>query len=349
MTQPLRIGFAGCGEVAAEKHMPAVAELKTLEICAAADVDPARLAYVERRFGIRRRYNSYRQLVADADLDAVAICLPPVLQVDASIAALDAGKHVWIDPPTGLTVEDSDRLMERAARSDRTVMVGFHMRWHRLVREAREIIASGALGTPHAVRAVWTSPRSAEQLKEWRRHRKLGGGALVEVALDHFDLWRYLLDAEIHELYAGAIDDRWDDAAAVVAGRMASGVLVSAVFAERANHDVELEVYGDTGRMRVSLTRFEGLALYPDGLIAGALRARLKRLAHFIKELPRALPRMHKMGDYRLSYRDQWQHFIDCTAGRARPQCTLDDGRRALMAMLAALESASTRAPVYVR
>lgn len=342
MTPPLRVGFAGCGEVSAEKHMPALQELPDITIAAAADSDPARLAYVERRFGVPRRYADVAQLIADGDLDAVALCLPPELQIDAAIAALDAGLHVWIDPPTGLSVADCDRLRERAARSDRTVMVGFHMRWHRLVRQTREIVRSGRLGTVHTLRGIWSSPRQVDRLKGWRRHRAQGGGALGEAAIDHFDLWRHLLDSEIETLSAFAIADRWEDASAVVAGRMANGVLVSAVLSERANHDVELEISGDAGRLRVSLIRFEGLELLPAGAMASDPRQRLARLVHFAKELPRALPRMHKSGDYRTSYRDQWRHFLDCVRNGAPVQTSLDDARPALMAMLAGMESAGS-------
>jgi predicted dehydrogenase len=219
-------------------------------------------------------------------------------------------------------------------------MAGFHMRWHRLVEQTRALVRSGRLGTVHTLRGIWSSPRKADRLKGWRRHRVTGGGALGEPAIDHFDLWRHVLGSEIATLSAFAIDDQWEDASAVVAGRMDSGVLVSAVLSERANHDVELEICGDAGRLRVSLIRFEGLELYPAGSMASDPRQRLARLVHLVSELPRALPRMHKSGDYRTSYRDQWRHFVDCIRVGAPPQSTLEDGRRALAAMLAAMESA---------
>lgn len=348
MSARLRVGFAGCGEVSAEKHMPALRELADIEVVAAADVDPARLAYVRRRFGVPRTYGDVGGLLADGGLDAVALCLPPDAQIDAAVAALDAGLHVWIDPPTGLSLADCDRLIARAAGSDRTVMVGFHMRWHRLVEQTRELVHSGRLGTIHTLRGIWSSPRQAERLKGWRRHRAQGGGALGEPAIDHFDLWRHLLGSEIATLSAFAIDDRWEDAGAVVAGRMENGVLVSAVLSERANHDVELELCGDAGRLRASLIRFEGLEYYPAGAMASDPRQRLARLVHFARELPRALPRMHKSGDYRTSYRDQWRHFLDCVESGGPVRSTLEDGRRALAAMLAAMESASSGEVVTV-
>ncbi len=241
MERPLRLGFIGCGEVGAEKHLPAVREVRELEVVAVADVDPERLRSVEARYGIRRVHRDAASLLADREIDVVAVCLPPRLQVSAALAALEADKHVWIEAPIGLSLPDCDRLIARARASGRQVTVGFHMRWHRLVRQAKEIVDRGDLGTIQTIRATWNSPRADDTLPEWRRHRAQGGGALVEVASDHFDLWRYLLGAEIAELFATTVDGRWEDEAAIVSGHMSNGVLVSAVFSERANHDLELE------------------------------------------------------------------------------------------------------------
>ena len=349
MKRRLRVGFAGCGEVAVEKHMPALAELREVEVVAVADHDPARLAQVHRRFGQPHRYDEVAKLLDHPGLDAVAICLPPCLQATTAMAALDAGKHVWVDPPLGMSLVECDRLIERAGRSPQTVIVGFHMRWHRLVRQARDIIRAGRLGRLQTLRAVWNSPRDDETLPEWRRHRALGGGALVEIAMDHFDLWRYLLQSEIEELSALTMDGKWEDEAAVVSGRMANGTLVSAVLSERANHETEFELGGTAGRLRVSCIRFEGLEYYATSTMPSSAGARLGRLAHFFRELPRALPRMHRAGAYRLSYRDQWRHFVRCVETGAPVESSLDDGRQALSAVLAAAQSTLVRRPVAPR
>ena len=335
--------------MAVEKHMPAVAGVKSIDVVAAADSDPARLRYVERRFGVLHKFASLDQLLQHDELDAVALCLPPALQARAAIAALDAGKHVWIDPPIGLSAEECDSLIARAARSDRIVIAGFHMRWHRLVRQARETVESGRLGTVQTIRAVWNSPRNEDTLREWRRHRATGGGALVEIAMDHFDLWRYILGTEISEMFAVAAHGRWEDESAVLSGRMSDGVLFSAVLSERASHDIEIEICGRKGRLRVSLIRFEGLEFYETMTMPSEPRARLGRLAHFFGELPRALPRMHRAGDYRSSYRDQWIHFEKCIRTGNLVQSTLLDARHAFAAVLAAEESADTNRSVTVK
>jgi myo-inositol 2-dehydrogenase / D-chiro-inositol 1-dehydrogenase len=349
MERPLKIGFIGCGEVGAEKHLPAVREVRELAVVAVADVDPDRLRSVETRFGIRRCHRDTASLLADPEIEVVAVCLPPRLQVPAALEALDAGKHVWIEAPLGLSLPECDQLIAKAGRSGRRVTVGFHMRWHRLVREAKAIVDSGRLGQIQTLRATWNSPRDDDTLPEWRRHRAFGGGALVEVAGDHFDLWRYLLDAEIEALFATTLDGRWEDEAAVVSGHMTNGILVSAVFSERANHDLEIEICGKAGRLRASLIRFEGLEYYATDTMPSSVPARLKRIGHFLKELPRALPRMHRNGDYRASYCDQWRQFYQSIRTGRPMEATLQDGRHALAAVLAAARSSTVGRPVAVR
>jgi predicted dehydrogenase len=349
MERRLGLGFIGCGEVGGEKHLPAVREVRELDVVAVADSDPERLRSAEARYGIRRCHRDPAALLADPHVDIVAVCLPPLAQVTAAIDALDAGKHVWIEAPVGLSMPDCDRLIAKAQASNRRVTVGFHMRWHRLVRQAKQLIQAGRLGQIQTIRATWNSPRADDTLPEWRRHRALGGGALIEVATDHFDLWRYLLDAEIAELFASTVDGRWEDEAAVVSGHMSNGVLVSAVFSERANHDLELEICGKAGRVRVSLIRFEGLEYYPTEVMPSSLPARLGRMRHFMRELPRALPRMHRAGDYRVSYRDHWRQFVRTIRTGEPIEATLQDGRQALAAVLAAARSSVVGRPVTVR
>lgn len=338
----LTLGIAGCGEVAVAKHLPALAAVRGIEVVAVADVNAARRDLVRQRFGIAHRYESLEQLLSHPGLDAVALCLPPALQAAGALAALDAGKHLWIDPPASLTLADCDRIAARAAAGRQVVLMGFHMRWHRLLLQARAVVQSGRLGTIQTLRAVWHSPRNPLTEPEWRKCRSTGGGALVEVAVDQIDLWRYLLDTEVADVFALHLDGQTEDESAVLSGRMANGVLYSAVLSERSTHDVEIELGGTAGRLRVSVIRFEGLEYLTADAMPSGVRARVGRGIHFLRELPRALPRMHRAGDYRLSYEAQWRHFQDCVAGRATPASTLDDWRQGLKVVLAGFASART-------
>jgi myo-inositol 2-dehydrogenase/D-chiro-inositol 1-dehydrogenase len=225
-------------------------------------------------------------------------------------------------------------------------MVGYHMRWHRMVRQARALLDQGVLGPLESVRMIWYGPRDDRDLPEWRARRELGGGALIETGVDHFDLWRHLVGADVDEIFARSRSGRRDDEAAVVSAVFDNGVLGSAVFSERTTEDIEFEVCGAAGRLRVSCNRVEGLALHPAGSDPASPRARLRRIPEILRLLPTALRNLRQGGDFKTSYRTQWEHFLGAIRTGGPVGCTLADGRAALQTALAAVESAASGHPV---
>lgn len=110
-------------------------------------------------------------------VEAVAICVPLRYRRAMALAALDAGKHAFIEKPLTLSLDEADQLIKRAAQSPCKVMVGFNKRWHRLVRQVREMIQRGALGPLELVAAVFTTrSRYRHNVPEWRKRRELGAG-----------------------------------------------------------------------------------------------------------------------------------------------------------------------------
>src|SRR5678815_2051456 len=130
MERRLGLGFIGCGEVGGEKHLPAVREVPGLEVVAVADRDPERLRAARERHGVLTGHRDPAALLADPRVEVVAVCLPPVAQVATAIDALDAGKHVWIEAPIGLSMPDCDRLIAKAQASDRRAVSYTHLRAH---------------------------------------------------------------------------------------------------------------------------------------------------------------------------------------------------------------------------
>ncbi len=341
----IRLALVGCGAVAEEEHLPAIQGLRDVEVVAVADPNPVRLHRVGDRFKIRGRYPDVTTLLEHDGIDAVGICVPAGAHREVILPVLAAGKHVLIEKPPGLSLSDLDEAIALARRSRGKAMVGYHMRWHRLVRQARAFIATGALGRLESIRVVWYGPRDDTDLPAWRERRQLGGGALLETALDHFDLWRFLLGTEVDEVFAFSRSGRREDEVAVVSATLANGVLASAVFSERTPEDIEIEVCGLKGRLRVSCARVEGLAFYPAGSNPASLSARLRRIPEILSALPQGIANLRSGGDFKASYQSQWRHFFDAIAHDLPIECTLEDGRAALQTSLAALESAALDRP----
>ena len=138
--EPLRIGIVGCGFVADHRHLPTLSKMPEATVVALCDSDPAALARVGDRWGIGRRHADPRALTEDASVEAVAVLVPAAGHAAVVIAALEAGRHVMVEKPLALTLDDADLMLEAAGASAGRVMVGFNERWHRLVREARDLV-----------------------------------------------------------------------------------------------------------------------------------------------------------------------------------------------------------------
>jgi predicted dehydrogenase len=340
---PLKLGFIGCGGVAERGHLPALQHLPDADIVALADINPGRLTQLADRFHIKNRYADFRALLCDPAIEAVAVCVPPQFHAQVALAALEAGKHLFIEKPLALDLTESDQLIERAARSSVKTMVGFNLRWHRLVQHACAIVQQETFGPIELVRTALTSDtRYHRNPPEWRKRRETGGGEFFETAVHHFDLWRFLLQTEIDEVFATSRSDHWDDETAAVTARLANGVVAVSAFSTGTAGSNEVEIYGRGGRLSLSLMRFDGLEFIPGTSLPGKMRTRLRTAVDMLTDLPRALFELRRGGDFVASYRVGWKHFVDCIREDRPPQCTLEDGRRALQAALAAAKSAST-------
>ena len=345
----IKLGLIGCGRVAEERHLPALRHLPDVRVVAVADTDAARMRTVADRFGVVHRFGDHRALLDQADVDAVGILTPTRSHAEISLAALDAGKHVLVEKPLALNRTECDRLTARSSDSPCKVVVGFNLRWHRLVRRARAFVETGALGRIKAIRSVYTHHRTGENAPAWHRKIELGGGVSFNEGVHHFDLWRYLLQAEVEQVFSFSRPSaHYEDETHVTSARLSSGVLATGVFTFQSSPNSEVEIYGESGRLYLSCYRFDGLEFFPNVTYPGDLADRLTKAVFALRELPQAVPIMRRGGDFAVTFQGLWRHFIDCILQDEAPECTLDDGTRALCIALAAMESASSGQPVRI-
>ncbi|MBA3893184.1 MAG: Gfo/Idh/MocA family oxidoreductase [Gemmatimonadales bacterium] len=346
---PLRVGFAGCGFVTRNRHLPTLRRVKEIEVAALADLDPAALSEVADRYGVSRRHGSAESLVRDSEVEAVAVCVPVGAHVEVALAALEAGKHVFLEKPLALHLEDADRLVARAADFSSRVMVGFNLRWHRNLRAARQIVASGALGRIQSLSTVFSDPvLSRTGLPAWRSSRAAGGGVLLDKLVHHFDLWRFLLADEVKEVFTLSHSGRGDDDTVSVTARMAGGTLVTTLGMDDAFMKHEVTIYGERGGVHVDCYRFDGLRRYGVSDMPGAPRTRLRHFAAMLRESRASLAAIRRGGDFDASYDGEWRHFVESIRSGRPPECGLADGRAAMQISLAADRSRSLGEPVSI-
>ncbi len=138
-----KIGLLGCGHWG--KNL--VRNFATLgALRAACDVDTGTLAELTERYPELRVTSSYRDLLADADVQAVVIATPAAAHYAHAREALEAGKDVFVEKPLSLTVRDGRSLIALAERANRILMVGHLLRYHPGILKLKELLDGGHLG-----------------------------------------------------------------------------------------------------------------------------------------------------------------------------------------------------------
>jgi predicted dehydrogenase len=174
------------------------------ELVAVADEVPGRAEEAAGLYGFASAVRDWREVAADPRVRAVSITAPNFLHREIGVAMAEAGKHIWIEKPVGLTAEDARAVADAVARAGVQGTVGFNYRNAPAVEAARELIAAGEIGTVTHVRIRLFSDYAAhpQGALTWRYERARGGsGVLGDLASHGVDLARHLL-GEITSLTA---------------------------------------------------------------------------------------------------------------------------------------------------
>ena len=157
----LRIGVIGLGWFG-EIHCETIAGIANMELAALCTRRPERLAEQAKKFGVRKTYTDYRDMLADKDIDAVSIVTMWDQHTDPAIAALEAGKHVFLEKPMASTVADCARIIAAAKTAKGILQIGHICRFNPRYRMAKLAIDEGRIGrivslsSRRNIPAAWT-------------------------------------------------------------------------------------------------------------------------------------------------------------------------------------------------
>ncbi|MEU1709265.1 Gfo/Idh/MocA family oxidoreductase [Streptomyces sp. NPDC005706] len=166
------------------------------ELSTVAEEVPGRAEEAAERFGFARATRDWREVAADPRVRAVSVTVPNFLHREIGVAMAEAGKHLWIEKPVGLTGADAHAVADAVAAAGVQGTVGFNYRNAPAVEAARDLIAGGEIGTVTHARIRLFSDYAAhpDGALTWRYERARGGsGVLGDLASHGADLARFLL------------------------------------------------------------------------------------------------------------------------------------------------------------
>ena len=253
--RPLRFGVVGIG-YGQQVLVPAIRQVPGCDVVAIAASTQERAENVANRLGVPRAYGGWSDLVEAADVDAVAIALPPDRQPEVALAAVARGKPILCEKPLATTVADAERIT-RAARERNVVgMVDFQFPFLEAWSQTRRALADGAIGSIRHATIVWQveTYASRARLSNWKTSHEHGGGALSNMGSHTLQYSEWLfgpavdLSARLASWPDARLDETGDTLAMLTLG-LAIGGTVSATIGTNAPNGSghRLEVYGDDG------------------------------------------------------------------------------------------------------
>ncbi len=141
----LKVGIIGCGGIA-RSHCEAIAALDSVEIVAVADFLEEKRSHYMEKYGIPKGYGSHTELLKDKEIEAVAVTLGHQLHHRLTVDACYAGKHVLVEKPMAISLDQCDAMIESAETNSVKLMLGFTQHFYATSLKAKEILDSGELG-----------------------------------------------------------------------------------------------------------------------------------------------------------------------------------------------------------
>jgi predicted dehydrogenase len=188
-----RFAVIGTGAISQVVHVPILAERSDVDLAVVADLDLLKARSVAERFGIEEATGP-DAVFSRPDLDGVIVCTPNHLHEELAIAALESGKHVFVERPMSPTPEGVERVLAAARSSGKLLVASQPQRFRPEVAALRAFVAGGELGSIYAVRGSWLTRRVPVMRATWRQSRELaGGGALMDLGVPSLDLCMWLV------------------------------------------------------------------------------------------------------------------------------------------------------------
>ena len=174
MPEPLRIAFLGCGFIT-RVHSRNLRSLGGEIICSYASRDRARADAFCRDHGGAGSYGDYAAAIDDPRIEAVVIAVPPRFHLDLTLQALAAGKHVLVEKPAYLRMDDYQTALRARDRAGRVVLVGENDHYKPLAVQLRRLLASGVIGDM-VFGHFSTIARRLKAADDWRNDEAMAGG-----------------------------------------------------------------------------------------------------------------------------------------------------------------------------
>lgn len=332
----VRYGIVGCGHIA-KKHVAAIEAVKDAKLVAVCDTNPDRLA--QFAVGDVKGFTDLGEMLK-TDVDVVCICTPSGLHAPLTIQAAEAKKHVIVEKPMALKLEDADRMIEACEKNGVKLAVVHPNRFRPAIVELRKKLDEGAFGKiGHANATVrWNRNQAYYDQAPWRGTKEMDGGVLMNQAIHNMDLLLWMM-GEIDEVFTYDATrirniEAEDTSVSVIRFKNgALGVLEAAVTIYPKNLEESLSIFGEKGTAVIGGPTANWIK---EWKFEGISEEEAERTKQKIAENPFGIP----------GHQCIIEDMTNAILQDRNPVVSGEEGRKALQFVIACQRSAETGKPV---
>jgi myo-inositol 2-dehydrogenase/D-chiro-inositol 1-dehydrogenase/scyllo-inositol 2-dehydrogenase (NAD+) len=291
-------------------------------------------------FGIENSFDTLEQALDKVEFDAVVITTPTPTHLPLTSMAADHGKHVFLEKPMALNLEECDAIMASTTKNNVLLQVGFMRRFTPEFVAAAERIEAGEIGTPMMVKSNTHGPGLPPP---WARDLRTSNGMLAEVNSHDWDTTRWFMGSNYQRVYTevanfkGAANNVdvphfYDNVLVNIKFESGGLGLISGVCPCGYGYDARAEVIGEKGIIQVGSLNGQSVVVCTN------------RDQGLITPITRTWPERFIWG-----YIYELEHFVQCVQTESTPKAGGEEGRWAVAGVLAGTKSFLEERPVYLK
>lgn len=338
----MNIGIIGTGVIAVGAHIPAYRTLGH-KVIALADNVPGRAEKFAKELDVPYFYEDYRTLLARDDIDAVSVCVPTFLHEEVGAAALEAGKHLYLEKPPAYDEAGIRHVYELSQKTKRILLVGSNSIYQPQYKIAKTLVDSGRLGNVYVTKVNRAHRRDIPN--GWMMKKQFSRGFTMMEGLPHnLDQILFLMDEPDPEFVTCVTYNKFADYPPLTYGYPMDAVESGKWSGPKETEDAVLAMIGFKGGMTLQLECFRAsnakeaynVMLYGDkaGLLIdhNKISSGSKGGLTLFEEVERGVFTESELEFKKAatSHLEVIRHFTECVSSGKE---TLSNGRRAILIM----------------
>ena len=213
MGKKLKVGVIGCGGIATQKHLPAIAKIDEAEVTAFCDIIPERAEKLCKQFGAEnaKTYKDYKDMIKDGSIDVVHVCTPNRSHSPITVDALEAGKHVMCEKPMATGYAEAKKMADAAKKTGKLLTIGYQYRCMPAPLYLKKLCQRGDLGEIYFAKAHAIRRRAVPTWGVFLNEKEQGGGPLIDIGTHALDMTLWMMDNYKPKSVVGSVYKKLND------------------------------------------------------------------------------------------------------------------------------------------